>query len=386
MCPFCKKQCENIPSRQTWWLLGRLAAVAWKQDVMMKVGVWDLPTYMESSSISKHLRWLTSLISVSSILLLFPFKHHGVVQLAKLFGLLLSFPFAKVKHRCPFFMAQRGYKAAMARLRLWWFGIFMLGLAGGQLSTRSGWTSSWWTLDFSTGGLVSKCRRDFFWFRHMGFWDVSPQWLRIVCSPWRSSPRSWLASAWHLSNESSQGIYALQRFFPHPFHEICFVFDLLLVQMKLCIPSWKKLEKRTVLLDGPEATFGWNHSSWVKRQRMAILVPFGTDICISVQCIFRDYLDPLGGTVVFIDPPKKTLPQICRKKWSGVQSFTGVALPLLEVFFNQCWAGHIFSGYQDVHSTGGTCWKHSGRILNGLSWFISQKVQGWPPSETWGTP
>lgn len=212
----------------------------------------------------------------------------------------------------------------------------------------------------------------------MGFWDVSPQWLRIVCSPWRSSPRSWLASAWHLSNESSQGIYALQRFFPHPFHEICFVFDLLLVQMKLCIPSWKKLEKRTVLLDGPEATFGWNHSSWVKRQRMAILVPFGTDICISVQCIFRDYLDPLGGTVVFIDPPKKTLPQICRKKWSGVQSFTGVALPLLEVFFNQCWAGHIFSGYQDVHSTGGTCWKHSGRILNGLSWFISQKVQGWP--------
>lgn len=102
MCPFCKKQCENIPSRQTWWLLGRLAAVAWKQDVMMKVGVWDLPTYMESSSISKHLRWLTSLISVSSILLLFPFKHHGVVQLAKLFGLLLSFPFAKVKHRCPF--------------------------------------------------------------------------------------------------------------------------------------------------------------------------------------------------------------------------------------------------------------------------------------------
>lgn len=176
----------------------------------------------------------------------------------------------------------------------------------------------------------------------MGFWDVSPQWLRIVCSPWRSSPRSWLASAWHLSNESSQGIYALQRFFPHPFHEICFVFDLLLVQMKLCIPSWKKLEKRTVLLDGPEATFGWNHSSWVKRQRMAILVPFGTDICISVQCIFRHYLDPLGGTVVFIDPPKKTLPQICRKKWSGVQSFTGVALPLLEVFFNQCWAGHIF--------------------------------------------
>lgn len=43
-------------------------------------------------------------------------------------------------------------------------------------------------------------------------------------------------------------------------------------------------------------------------------------------------LGPTGWNSGFHWPPKKTLPQICRKKWSGVQSFTGVALPLLEVY------------------------------------------------------
>ena len=87
------------------------------------------------------------------------------------------------------------------------------------------------------------------------------------------------------------------------------------------------------------------------------------------------YLDSLDGTVVFIDP-KKNFGSPWRKKWSGVQSFTGVAT--LEVYSIRTavlsWA-HVFRVvYQDGPSTGGTC-LHSGHILNGLSWFISQKVQ-----------
>lgn len=58
-------------------------------------------------------------------------------------------------------------------------------------------------------------------------------------------------------------------------------------------------------------------------------------------------LGPTGGNSGFHWPPKKTLPQICRKKWSGVQSFTGVALPLLEVYSISVELGPFFPGIKN---------------------------------------
>ena len=119
-------------------------------DVVMKVGVWDLPRYGKLVHFEAF-----------EIIVIYSFVVSMETSWSSSIGFgLPSFPFAEVKHRCPFSWPSAGTRHFHA-VPLWWVEIFLPDLAGGKLSTRSGWTPSWWTLDFSTGG-VSKCHGDCF--------------------------------------------------------------------------------------------------------------------------------------------------------------------------------------------------------------------------------